>query len=367
MGGRSDRRDPRPKGAEQAVVPPAPTDRDGGRAGVGPEDQAVVVGALSFAQGDPRIEVAAGELGQIQVEGGRGEAGGHLRPQPLQAEERFAGRPSEVLRPIRYAALDHPQEGRRNGAHGRPLAPRHGPGQAGGIFPAGRQQQRVECPGEAEDDLQVPLRHPRGEGQEEVEDLALRRLPLHPQQLAAQLVQLARAAWALRLVAHDVAAIEEAQGEGERREARGQEASQHRGEVGAQGQQLAVPVDEAVGLAPAGGDGQGSVGLDIVQDWQDRLLVAGRAQAGGQRLLRRAQGLGALEEERGDAGREGGGDFHSSSGSPATRRARGSGSSRPVIRRNCSRAWPIRTSRPSMARAPRCTASASRRVGPSGR
>ena len=81
--------------------------------------------------------------------------------------------------------------------------------------------------------------------------LALRPLAGLSQQLGAELVEFPRPACPLLLVADHVAAVEEAQGERQRGETGSEQTRQHGGEIGPQGEQIAVAIDEAVELPRA--------------------------------------------------------------------------------------------------------------------
>src|SRR6185436_20588642 len=112
-----------------------------------------------------------------------------------------------------------------------------------------------------EDDLEPAAAFAAQGLQEQAEDLALRDLVGDAEQLGADLIELALPSRPLLLVANHVAAIEETERQLERGEARRQEAGEHGGEIRAQGELLAVAVDEAVELAAARRGEERLVGL----------------------------------------------------------------------------------------------------------
>ncbi len=170
------------------------------------------------------------------------------------------------------AAAAAPRAAGSAGGHARPpragdprppappaVPPHHRVGQGGGARAVGAaQQKRVERPGEADHQVEPAALGEVEQGEEVAQGLELALLARQAENLRAQLVELAQPPGPLFLVAQDVAAVEEAQGEGKGGEAGSEEPRQHRREVGPQSEQLAVAVDEAVKLGARGGESSSS-------------------------------------------------------------------------------------------------------------
>ena len=302
------------EGAEQAVVAPAAAHRQRGGPGVGVEDEAVVVGAVPLAPREARVEAVRANSARSIVSSTPGKSAASSSRRAWRPRSRSAASRPQLLRPIRNAVLHDRQQRRAGPPHLAALAPRHRRRERRGILRARREQQTVERPGEAEHHLEpVAACRPWQAPGRAAAPRARRPLAGQAQQLGAELVELPLPPRPLLLVADDVAAVEEAQRQIERRERGASSAGQHRREVGAQGEQLAVAVDEAVELAaasPASGatrrapGSRGSAGSPR----RSRLAIS-RAD---QPLLGVAPAAGALEEQGGDAGGQGGGDSHGS-------------------------------------------------------
>ncbi len=190
------------------------------------------------------------------------------RAQALEPRRRLV---AEVRRRRRRAVLDHAQERGARLPRRSPIAPRDRAQERRATFRRALEQQSIERAGEAEHhahlDAVAELQH----AQEEVEHLLVGVVAGRAEQLRSHLVVLAQPSRPLLLVAHAVAAVEEPQRQRQRRDPRRQHARQHRREVAAQGEQLAVAIDEAVELVARFARQQRLVGLEVVEDGQDDL------------------------------------------------------------------------------------------------
>jgi hypothetical protein len=74
----ADRPKPQPRAAGKTVIPASPADRQGGGAGEGAENDAVIVGAFPRLDLDARVEPVEGELCEIDAQRGRREPRGQL-------------------------------------------------------------------------------------------------------------------------------------------------------------------------------------------------------------------------------------------------------------------------------------------------
>ena len=324
---------------EQTVVAAAAAGGERRAVGVGAEHQAVVVRRGLGRRLELGVEGVLGELGEVDRERHPVAIEPALdaldqRAQALEPRRRLV---AEIRRRRGRAVLDHAQQRGARLPRRSPIAPGDRAQERRATLRRALEQQSIERAGETDHhahlDAVAELQH----AQEEVEHLLVGVGAGRAEQLRAHLVVLAQPSRPLLLVAHAVAAVEEPQRQRQRRHPRRQHARQHRREVAAQGEQLAVAIDEAVELVARLAREQRLVGLEVVEDGQDDLGESALRAARRRGLLEAAAPLGLVEQERGDAGGERRGDPHdtlSAAGSASSSRPSSTGSSRPVISRN---------------------------------